>query len=71
MLQDNLRYSDSDIIAIFEDDADIAIPDIHQALINEFKEMTTDLLFLGGLLLTCLSLTITPALISLIDRSLS
>ena len=51
--QDNLRYTDNDIIAIFEDDADIAIPDIHQALIQEFKEMNTDLLFLGYCCVAC------------------
>ena len=40
-------FVDQNIIVIFEDDADIAVTDLHEALHNELSNMTTDLLFLG------------------------
>jgi hypothetical protein len=40
-------YSEDDIIAIFEDDADIAVVNINETMVDEFSTMTTDLLFLG------------------------
>ena len=40
-------YRDNNIIVIFEDDADIAVTDLHQALHEELSNMNTDLLYLG------------------------
>ena len=40
-------YRNENIIVIFEDDADIAVVDLEEALRDEFNTMTTDLLFLG------------------------
>ena len=40
-------YRDENIIIIFEDDADIAVVNIREALLEELSNMTTDLLFLG------------------------
>ena len=40
-------YRDDNIIIIFEDDADIAVVNIREALLEELTNMTTDLLFLG------------------------
>ena len=40
-------FKDENIIVIFEDDADIAVTDLHDALHDELSNMTTDLLFLG------------------------
>ena len=47
LFKNGLQYKDENIIVIFEDDADIAVTDLHNALHDELSNMTTDLLFLG------------------------
>ena len=40
-------YRDNNILVVLEDDADIAVTDLHQALHEELSNMNTDLLYLG------------------------
>lgn len=47
LLKHGSPFRDENIIVIFEDDADIAVTDIHEALRKELTDMNTDLLFLG------------------------
>jgi hypothetical protein len=47
LLKHGSPFRDENIIVIFEDDADIAVTDIHEALRRELTDMSTDLLFLG------------------------
>jgi hypothetical protein len=47
LYKNGLPFFEDDIIVIFEDDADIAVTNIVDAMRNELSNMTTDLLYLG------------------------
>jgi hypothetical protein len=47
LYKNGLPFLDIDIIAIFEDDAESAIKDLNVTILEEFRAMSTDLLFLG------------------------
>lgn len=47
LFKDTLPFRDRDILVVFEDDADCTIRRANYTLQQEFKQMNTDLLFLG------------------------
>jgi hypothetical protein len=47
LLKHGSPFRDENIIIIFEDDADIAVTDIDEALRKELTDMSTDILYLG------------------------
>ncbi len=47
LYKNDIKFSDDDIIIIFEDDADIAIIDFNTTIVEELSMMNTDILYLG------------------------
>lgn len=47
LYKDGVLYNDNDIIIIFEDKIDIAVNDLKDIIIDEVKNMNTDMLYLG------------------------
>jgi hypothetical protein len=47
LYKDDVPFLEDDIITIFEDDAESAINDLNTTILEEFRQMTTDILFLG------------------------
>ena len=47
MYKDGILFNDNDIIIIFEDNIDIAISNLNDIIIDELKNMNTDIIFFG------------------------
>jgi len=47
LYKNGIPFKDDDIIVIFEDDADIAIKNANETIIEELQKMSTDILYLG------------------------
>ena len=47
LYKNGIPFKDDDIIVIFEDDADIAIKNANETIIEELQQMSTDILYLG------------------------
>jgi len=47
LFKDNIPFLDTDLLVIFEDDAESAIENLNVTIIQELSTMTTDILYLG------------------------
>ena len=47
LYKDGVKFDDNDVIIIFEDDVDIAVRDLNSIIIEELKNMNTDIIYFG------------------------
>jgi hypothetical protein len=47
LYKDGVKFDDNDAIIIFEDNVEIAVRDLDSIIINELKDMNTDILYFG------------------------